>query len=144
MHNMPGIPTGRFAIRSGAMLASSDSWQVTLQRQPAATGAMPDRGTDPTYVAAQFMVAMQGIIGRNVPPSQAAGVERRPYCGGAARASPKRHPVGRADQRHPRAAFLQPWRAAARSAAWRSWRRALCRAGGCAAESKYYRRYPPR
>ncbi|MBM3649180.1 MAG: amidohydrolase, partial [Alphaproteobacteria bacterium] len=71
MHNMPGVATGRFAIRSGAMLASSDSWQVTF-KGTGGHGAMPDRGTDPTYVAGQFIVAVQGIIGRNVPPSQTA------------------------------------------------------------------------
>ncbi len=71
MHNMPGIDTGTFAIRAGAMLASSDSWEVTF-KGTGGHGAMPDRGTDPTYVAAQFIVAVQGIVGRNVPPSQAA------------------------------------------------------------------------
>ena len=71
MHNMPGFPSGHFAIRAGAMLASSDSWQVTF-KGTGGHGAMPDRGTDPTYVAGQFIVAVQGIVGRNVPPSQTA------------------------------------------------------------------------
>ena len=71
MHNMPGIATGTFAIRTGAMLASSDSWEVTFKGS-GGHGAMPDRGTDPTFVAAQFIVAVQGIVGRNVPPAQAA------------------------------------------------------------------------
>ncbi len=65
MHNMPGVPVGTFAIRTGAMLASSDSWEVTF-KGTGGHGAMPDRGTDPTYVAAQFIVAVQGIIGRNI------------------------------------------------------------------------------
>jgi len=71
MHNMPGFPVGHFAIRPGAMLASSDSWEVTF-KGTGGHGAMPDRGTDPTFVAAQFIVAVQGIIGRNVSSSQAA------------------------------------------------------------------------
>src|SRR5260370_38598239 len=33
---------------------------------------MPDGGADPTYVAGQFIVAVQGIIGRNVVSTQAA------------------------------------------------------------------------
>src|SRR5258707_8955941 len=81
MHNMPGIPTGRFAIRSGAMLASSDSWQVTF-KGTGGHGAMPDRGTDPTFVAGQFIVAVQGIVGRNVPPSQAAVLSVGPMAAG--------------------------------------------------------------
>jgi hippurate hydrolase len=71
MHNMPGIPVGRFAIRSGPMLAASDSWQVKF-KGTGGHGAMPHQGTDPTFVAGQFIVAVQGIVGRNVPPSQAA------------------------------------------------------------------------
>src|SRR6185369_3243176 len=50
MHNMPGFPSGHFAIRAGAMLASSDSWQVTF-KGTGGHGAMPERGTDPTFVA---------------------------------------------------------------------------------------------
>src|SRR5258708_27177871 len=68
MHNMPGIPTGRFAIRSGAMLASSDSWQVTF-KGTGGHGALPDRGTHPTIVARQFILAVQGSHARHVPPS---------------------------------------------------------------------------
>ncbi len=71
MHNMPGFPVGHFAIRTGPMLASSDSWEVVF-KGTGGHGAMPDRGTDPTFVAAQFIVAVQGIVGRNVPSSQAA------------------------------------------------------------------------
>src|SRR6202048_286059 len=71
MHNMPGFPKGHFAIRTGAMLAASDSWEVTF-KGTGGHGAMPDRGTDPTFVAAQFIVAVQGIVGRNVAPAQAA------------------------------------------------------------------------
>ena len=84
MHNMPGFPTGHFAIRAGAMLASSDSWEVTF-KGTGGHGAMPDRGTDPTYVA--------GAVHRGGPghrrPQRAAEpgrrAERRPYRGRHAR-----------------------------------------------------------
>src|SRR4029450_7378916 len=62
MHNMPGFPKGHFAIRSGATLASPDSGEATF-KGTGGHGAMPDRGTDPTYLAAQFIVAVQGIVG---------------------------------------------------------------------------------
>src|SRR5260370_24107182 len=68
MHNMPGIPVGRFAIRSGPMLAASDSWQVKF-KGTGGHGAMPHQGTDPTFVARQFIVAGQRIVGRHVPPT---------------------------------------------------------------------------
>ena len=66
MHNMPGIPAGTFAIRPGAMMAASDTWSATF-KGTGGHGAMPHRGTDPTFAAAQFIVAVQGIVGRNVP-----------------------------------------------------------------------------
>ena len=138
MHNMPGIPTGRFAIRSGAMLASSDSWQVTF-KGTGGHGAMPDRGTDPTFVAAQFIVAVQGIIGRNVPPSQAAVLSVGHIAGGSA-GSPNVIPSEVLVSGTARS-FSAPVRALlerrlAEVAA------GIAQAGGCTAESKYLRRYP--
>ncbi len=138
MHNMPGIPTGRFAIRSGAMLASSDSWQVTF-KGTGGHGAMPDRGTDPTFVAAQFIVAVQGIIGRNVPPSQAAVLSVGHIAGGSA-GSPNVIPSEVLVSGTARS-FSAPVRALlerrlAELAA------GIAQAGGCTAESKYLRRYP--
>jgi amidohydrolase len=70
MHNMPGLDVGKFAIRAGAMLASSDSWTVTFNGT-GGHGAMPYRGTDPTMPAASFVLATQTIVGRNVPSHEA-------------------------------------------------------------------------
>ena len=138
MHNMPGIPTGRFAIRSGAMLASSDSWQVTF-KGTGGHGAMPDRGTDPTFVAGQFIVAAQGIIGRNVPPAQAAVLSVGHMAAGSA-GSPNVIPSevlisGTARSFSPAVRALLERRLAEVAAG-------IAQAGGCTAESKYLRRYP--
>jgi hippurate hydrolase len=73
MHNMPGLAAGHFAIRPGAMLASSDSWTVNFHGT-GGHGAMPERGTDPTMPAAAFVLATQTIVGRNVPSYEAAVV----------------------------------------------------------------------
>ncbi|TAN54478.1 MAG: amidohydrolase [Betaproteobacteria bacterium] len=73
MHNMPGLAAGHFAIRPGAMLASSDSWTATF-RGTGGHGAMPERGTDPTLPAAAFVLATQTIVGRNVASHDAAVV----------------------------------------------------------------------
>jgi hippurate hydrolase len=138
MHNMPGIPTGRFAIRSGAMLASSDSWQVTF-KGTGGHGAMPDRGTDPTFVAAQFVVAVQGIVGRNVPANQAAVLSVGHIAAGSA-GSPNVIPSdvlvsGTARSFSPVVRTLLERRLAEVAAG-------IAQAGGCTAESKYLRRYP--
>ncbi len=138
MHNMPGIATGRFAIRAGAMLASSDSWEVTF-KGTGGHGAMPDRGTDPTYVAGQFIVAVQGIVGRNVPPSQAAVLSVGHIAAGTP-GSPNVIPSevlikGTARSFSPAVRSLLESRLAEVAAG-------IAQAGGCTAESKYHRRYP--
>jgi len=100
---------------------------------------MPDRGTDPTYVAAQFMVAVQGIIGRNVPPSQAAVLSVGHIAAGSA-GSPNVIPSevlvsGTARSFSPAVRALLERRLAELAAG-------IAQAGGCAAESRYLRRYP--
>ena len=138
MHNMPGFPSGHFAIRAGAMLASSDSWQVTF-KGTGGHGAMPDRGTDPTYVAGQFIVAVQGIVGRNVPPSQTAVLSVGHIAAGSA-GSPNVIPSevlisGTARSFSADVRDLLERRLAEVAAG-------IAQAGGCTAESKYLRRYP--
>ena len=138
MHNMPGFPSGHFAIRAGAMLASSDSWQVTF-KGTGGHGAMPDRGTDPTYVAGQFIVAVQGIVGRNVPPSQTAVLSVGHIAGGSA-GSPNVIPSevlisGTARSFSADVRDLLERRLAEVAAG-------IAQAGGCTAVSKYLRRYP--
>ena len=138
MHNMPGFPSGHFAIRAGAMLASSDSWQVTF-KGTGGHGAMPERGTDPTYVAGQFIVAVQGIIGRNVSASQSAVLSVGHIAAGSA-GSPNVIPSevlvsGTARSFSADVRDLLERRLAEVAAG-------IAQAGGCMAESKYLRRYP--
>ena len=138
MHNMPGFEKGHFAIRTGPMLASSDSWEVTF-KGTGGHGAMPDRGTDPTYVAAQFIVAVQGIIGRNVAPNQAAVLSVGHIHAGTP-GSPNVIPSEVLIKGTARS-FSAPVRALLE-------RRlaevadGIAKAGGCEAVSKYHRRYP--
>ena len=138
MHNMPGYRSGHFAIRSGAMLASSDSWQIVF-KGTGGHGAMPDRGTDPTFVAGQFIVAVQGIIGRNVPSSQNAVLSVGHIAAGSA-GSPNVIPSevlvsGTARSFSPAVRDLLERRLAEVASA-------IATSGGCTAECKYIRRYP--
>jgi hippurate hydrolase len=66
MHNFPGIPVGRFALRSGPMMAASDTWTVTFFGTGGHGGAGVHLATDPTVVLGQFIPALQSIVGRNV------------------------------------------------------------------------------
>jgi hippurate hydrolase len=67
MHNMPGIPTGQFAIRPGALLASSDDFEITVTGRGGHAAAPPE-AVDTTLVAAQILLSLQTLVSRNVNP----------------------------------------------------------------------------
>ncbi len=71
MHNMPGIEQGRFVLRDGAAMASSDYATITLTGI-GGHGAMPHRAADPIVAAASIVMALQTIVSRNVDPLHAA------------------------------------------------------------------------
>ena len=73
MHNMPGIEQGRFVLREGAAMASSDYATITLTGT-GGHGAMPHRAADPIVAAASIVMALQTIVSRNIDPLQAAVV----------------------------------------------------------------------
>ncbi|MGM9488158.1 M20 aminoacylase family protein [Ideonella sp. YS5] len=73
MHNMPGIEQGRFVLREGAAMASSDYVTITLTGT-GGHGAMPHRAADPIVAAASIVMALQTVVSRNIDPLQAAVV----------------------------------------------------------------------
>jgi amidohydrolase len=71
MHNYPQMPIGEFAIRSGPMMASTDSIAIKLEGK-GSHAAWPHLGVDPVLVGAQIVNALQSIVARNVDPLEAA------------------------------------------------------------------------
>jgi len=67
MHNMPGYPVGTFSIRPGALLASSDEFEITVTGK-GGHAATPHEAIDTTLVAAQILLSLQTIVSRNVNP----------------------------------------------------------------------------
>jgi amidohydrolase len=67
MHNMPGLAVGQFAIRPGALLASSDEFEIVVTGK-GGHAAVPQEAVDTTLVAAQILVSLQSIVSRNVNP----------------------------------------------------------------------------
>ena len=67
MHNMPGIPVGEFAIRSGSIMAAADEITITVKGR-GGHAAMPHRTIDPVFIGAQIITALQGIVARNTDP----------------------------------------------------------------------------
>lgn len=73
MHNIPGIPVGRFAVRPGPMMAAYDIFEVVV-KGVGAHGAMPHHGIDPVVVGSHIVTALQSIVARNIDPMDTAVV----------------------------------------------------------------------
>ncbi|WP_323777123.1 M20 aminoacylase family protein [Leisingera sp.] len=67
LHNMPGLPVGEFAIRPGALMASSDEFNITVTGK-GGHAAAPHDAIDTTLVASQIVVSLHSIVSRNVDP----------------------------------------------------------------------------
>ena len=66
-HVSAGKPAGKIDVPPGLLASSSDSVDVTVFGI-GAHGASPHRGKDPIYIAAQLVVALQGIVSRELNP----------------------------------------------------------------------------
>jgi hippurate hydrolase len=69
MHNIPGLPLGHFAICSGPIMASTDTFVLTL-RGRGSHAAIPQQGLDPIVAGAALVQALQQIVARNTDPLQ--------------------------------------------------------------------------
>lgn len=73
LHNLPGLPIGRFATRLGPFLAGCDTWTATF-RGAGGHGGSGHLAADVTAAQAHFVLASQGIAGRDMPALQPAVV----------------------------------------------------------------------
>ena len=73
MHNWPGLPVGRFAIRAGGFFAATDEFDITITGK-GGHAAKPHDTVDPSVVAAQTVLALQSIVARSVDPVDQAVV----------------------------------------------------------------------
>ena len=73
MHNFPGLPVGRFAIRRGPMMAAADRVYIDIEGL-GGHAAKPHLAVDPILVGAQLINQLQSIVSRNVDPLEAAVV----------------------------------------------------------------------
>jgi amidohydrolase len=83
MHNRPGMPLGRFAVRSGPMMAGGAFFDIDITGR-GAHGARPESGIDSVLVAAHVATALQSIVSRNVRPVETAVVSVTQIHGGDA------------------------------------------------------------
>ncbi|MFF7710719.1 amidohydrolase [Pseudomonas sp. NPDC007930] len=73
LHNWPGLPAGQVVVNPGAMMASLDTFEITLTGQ-GCHAAMPERGADPIVAAAQLVLGLQTVVSRRLSPLDSAVV----------------------------------------------------------------------
>jgi hippurate hydrolase len=71
MHNRPGLALGKFAVRSGAMMAGGGFFDIDITGK-GAHGARPESSVDSVLVAAHLTTALQSIVSRNASPVETA------------------------------------------------------------------------
>lgn len=67
MHNMPGLPLGTIAMRTGPAMAAFDIFEITVTGK-GTHAAMPQHGIDPVVISAEIVTALQTISSRIVDP----------------------------------------------------------------------------
>ena len=84
MHNGPGIPVGQFAIRSGPIMAATDSIDIKITGH-GGHAARPHICIDSVLVGSQLINALQSIVSRGVDPLESAVISICEFHAGNAR-----------------------------------------------------------
>jgi amidohydrolase len=71
LHNAPDLNHGELAILPGPAMAGADFFDIAINGY-GAHGAMPERSRDPVMIAMTLGQALQSVVSRNVPPTEAA------------------------------------------------------------------------
>ena len=71
MHNFPGLPVGHFAIRSGPVMAATDTITIDIEGV-GGHAARPQFTVDPILVGAQIISQLQSVVARNIDPLDSA------------------------------------------------------------------------
>ncbi|WP_199508782.1 MULTISPECIES: M20 aminoacylase family protein [unclassified Psychrobacter] len=69
LHNWPGLPVGEIAVNDGPMMASFDTFEITLTGK-GTHAAMPHLGADPIAAGAALITNIQSIVSRRISPLQ--------------------------------------------------------------------------
>ena len=71
MHNLPGIPVGRFGVRPGPIMAAYDQFEIVI-KAIGTHAALPHKGIDPIVIGAEIVSAVQSIVSRSIDPFEKA------------------------------------------------------------------------
>lgn len=81
LHVSSGAPSGLVTVREGIVQSSSDSVDIKV-RGIGGHGAYPHQTIDPIYVSSQLVIALQGIISRQINPLSPAVITVGSFQGG--------------------------------------------------------------
>ena len=70
LHNWPGLPAGKIAVRPGAMMAATDEIKIKVSGR-GGHAALPHLAADPVVATAHIITALQSIASRNANPVDA-------------------------------------------------------------------------
>ncbi|MBC8258277.1 MAG: amidohydrolase [SAR324 cluster bacterium] len=68
IHNIPGMPVGSFALRSGAITASESLFEIKIKTR-GGHAALPHMGVDAIIVGAEIVQSLQTIVSRKLNPA---------------------------------------------------------------------------
>ncbi|WP_088289712.1 amidohydrolase [Kineosporia sp. A_224] len=98
IHNTPGHPAGRLSTRSGPVMASEDNFEIRVTGR-GGHASQPQMVVDPLVVGAEIVLALQTVVARAVPPSEAAVLSCTEFVTDGARNAIPGHVVVRGDTR---------------------------------------------
>ena len=73
LHNIPGLELGRFAIRPGPIMASTDRFTITIEGR-GGHAAQPHLAIDSVLVASHVVIALQSVVARSINPLESGVV----------------------------------------------------------------------
>lgn len=73
LHNQPGTPIDHFGTRTGALMASTDEFTITI-KGVGGHAAYPHKTIDPVVIGSQIVTGLQSIASRNVGPLESVVV----------------------------------------------------------------------
>lgn len=83
LHGWPGMPVGQIGVRSGPMMASSDTFIIVIKGR-GAHAAYPHLSVDPILIGSQIILALQTITSREISPVDSVVVTVAQFHAGTA------------------------------------------------------------
>lgn len=81
LHNWPSLPKGTIATRTGPIMASADTFYITI-KGAGGHAAQPHKTIDPIVIGAQIVSALQTLISRFTRPTDPAVISITNFNGG--------------------------------------------------------------